>query len=103
MEFNMFCKSDSGNELGTTKASMNRTRKTNASAGPKKKYNEYKEFHQCELEAHICSAFMEKTGMEDTNGKWNAIKTLIHVVWLTHWVAALFPWWKSLMALDIVK
>jgi hypothetical protein len=46
---------------------------------------------------------MEKTGMEDTNGKWNAIKTLIHVVWLTHWVAALFPWWKSLMALDIVK
>ncbi|CAB3986486.1 hypothetical protein AC249_AIPGENE16794 [Paramuricea clavata] len=68
MEFNMFCKSDSGNELGTTKASMNRTRKTNASAGPGKKYNEYKEFHQCELEAHICSAFMEMTGMEDTNG-----------------------------------
>jgi hypothetical protein len=39
MEFNMFCKSDSGNELGTTKASMNRTRKTNASAGPKKKFS----------------------------------------------------------------
>ena len=68
MEFNMFCKSDSGNDIGTTKASMNRTRKTNASAGPKKKYNEYKELHQCELEAHICSAFMEMTGMEDTTG-----------------------------------
>ena len=68
MEFNMFCKSDSGNDIGTTKASMNKTRKTNASAGPKKKYNEYKELHQCELEAHICSAFMEMTGMEDTNG-----------------------------------
>ena len=55
--------------MGTTKASMNRTQKTNAPAGPKKKYNEYKEFHQCELEADICSAFIEMTEMEDTNGK----------------------------------
>ena len=58
----MFHKSDSGSELGTTKASMNRTRKTNTSAGPKKKY-EYKEFHQCELEGHICAAFAEMSQM----------------------------------------
>ena len=32
----MFHKSESGSELGTIKASMNRTRKTNASTGPKK-------------------------------------------------------------------
>lgn len=64
----MFHKSDSGSELGTTKASMNRTRKTNASAGPKKKYNEYKEFHQCELEGHICAAFLEMSGMTKVDG-----------------------------------
>lgn len=68
MEFEMFYKSDSGSELGTTKASMNRTRKTNASAGPKKKYNEYKEFHQCELEGHICAAFAEMSQMAKADG-----------------------------------
>ena len=51
----MFYKSDSVSELGTTKASKNRTRKTNASAGPKKKYNEYKEFHQCKAgRSYLC-------------------------------------------------
>ena len=45
------------------KASMNRTRKTNASAGTKKNYNAYKEFDQCEVEAHICASFMEFAGM----------------------------------------
>lgn len=68
MEFKMFHKSDSGSELGTTKASINRTRKTNASAGPKRKYNEYKEFHQCELEGHICAAFLEMSGMTKVDG-----------------------------------
>ena len=33
----MFYKPCSGPELGTTKASMNKTRKTKASAGPKTK------------------------------------------------------------------
>ena len=42
---------------------MNRTRKTNASAGTKKNYNAYKEFDQCEVEAHICASFMEFAGM----------------------------------------
>ena len=64
----MFYKSDSGSEVGTTKASMNRTRKTNASAGPKRKYNEYKDFHQCELEGHICAAFLEMSGMVKADG-----------------------------------
>lgn len=68
MEFEMFHKSDSGSELGTTKASMNQTRKTNASAGPKKKYNEYKDFHQCELEGHICAAFAEMSQMAKADG-----------------------------------
>ena len=64
----MFHKSDSGSQLGTTKASMNRTRKTNASAGPHKKYNEYKEFHQCKLEGHICAAFAEMSQVAKANG-----------------------------------
>lgn len=64
----MFYKADSVAELGTTKASMNRTRKTNATAGPHKKYNEYKEFHQREVEAHICASFMEMSGMVDPSG-----------------------------------
>ena len=68
MEYEMFYKSDSGGELGTTKASMNRSRKTNASGGPKAKYNEYKDFHQCEVEGHICAAFLEMSGMANANG-----------------------------------
>ena len=68
LEFKMFHKSNSGSELGTTKASINRTRKTNASAGPKKKYNKYKDFHQCELEGHICAAFLEMSGMVKADG-----------------------------------
>ena len=68
MEFEMFYKSDSGSEFGTTKASMSRTCKTNASAGLEKKYNEYKEFHHCELEDHICAAFAEMSQMAKADG-----------------------------------
>lgn len=71
MEFEMFYKPCSGPELGTTKASMNRTRKTNASGGPKIKYNEYTDFHQCEVEGHICAGFMEMSGMTKANGMHN--------------------------------
>ena len=67
----MFYKPCSGPELGTTKASMNRTRKTNASGGPKIKYNEYTDFHQCEVEGHICAGFMEMSGMTKANGMHN--------------------------------
>ncbi|XP_028408226.1 uncharacterized protein LOC114530810 [Dendronephthya gigantea] len=42
---------------------MNRTGKTNASKGVENHYNEYKEFHLCETEAHICASFMEMCGM----------------------------------------
>ncbi|CAB3998267.1 hypothetical protein AC249_AIPGENE23165, partial [Paramuricea clavata] len=47
---------------------MNRTGKTNAAAGPKKKYNEYKEFHTCEVAAHICTSFMQMAGMKNSEG-----------------------------------
>jgi hypothetical protein len=66
----MFYKSESGSEKGTTRASLNRTGKTNAASGPKKKYNEYKEFHQCEVEGHVCAAFMEMSGMTKPDGKF---------------------------------
>ena len=41
---------------------MNRTGKTTASKGIDKTYNEYKEFHEREVEAHICAAFMQALG-----------------------------------------
>lgn len=59
----MFCKDESAGELGTTKASITRTRKTTVSSGPHNKYNEYKDFHECELEGDICAAFLEMSGM----------------------------------------
>ena len=27
------------------------------------KYNEYKDFHECEVDVHICAAFLEMSGM----------------------------------------
>ena len=47
---------------------MNRTTKTNAAKGIKTHYNEYKEFHKCEVEAHICASFMEMSGMSTMEG-----------------------------------
>ena len=80
----MFYKEESAGELGTTKASINRTRKTNASHGPRKKYNEYKDFHECELEGHICAAFLEMSGMTKVDGmdlfkKITILLSLIHI------------------------
>lgn len=63
IEFSRFVRHSSGGEVGTTRSSMNRTGKTTAAKGVEKKYNEYKEFHDREVEAHICAAFMEMSGM----------------------------------------
>ena len=48
---------------------MNRTGKTNASKGVENNYNDYKEFHLREIEAHICASFMEMSGMLNMEGK----------------------------------
>jgi hypothetical protein len=68
IEFNMFVKSESVKEVGTTRASMNRVGKIRAAQGVKKHYNEYKDFHSCEIQAHICASFMEMAKMKDING-----------------------------------
>lgn len=68
VEFNTFVDHTSSAEVGTTRASINRTGKTNAAKGVSSNYNEYKEFHQCEVEAHICASFMEMSGMSTMDG-----------------------------------
>ena len=45
-------KNSSAAEIGTSRASMNRTVKTTAAKGVHDHYNEYKEFHEREVEAH---------------------------------------------------
>ena len=64
----MFVNHSSAAEVGTSKASINRTGKTNASKGVENNYNEYSEFHARETEAHICASFMEMTGMNKITG-----------------------------------
>ena len=64
----MFVNDSSSKEIGTTRASMNRTAKTNAAKGVENHYNEYKEFHKCEVEGHICAAFMQLNGMKTMEG-----------------------------------
>ena len=49
----MFVKAESASEAGTSRASMNRTEKFNAAKGVQSNYNEYKDFHSREAEAHI--------------------------------------------------
>ena len=49
---------------------MNRTNKTNASKGVENHYNDNKNFHQCEVEAHICALFMKMSGMSSMDGKF---------------------------------
>jgi hypothetical protein len=56
-------KNSSAGELGTTRSNLNRTGKTTAAQGIDKKYNEYKEFNDREVEAHICAVFMEMSDM----------------------------------------
>jgi hypothetical protein len=68
LEFDTFVRDSSSKEVGTTRASINRTGKTNASKGVDNHYNEYKEFHKCEVQGHICAAFMEMYGMKKMEG-----------------------------------
>ena len=49
---------------------MNRIFKTNAAKGVNKHYNEYKEFHAREVEAHVCASFMAMSGMTTFDGKY---------------------------------
>lgn len=70
VEYDTFVDNASAGEVGTSRASMNRTKKTNASKGVESHYNEYKEFHNCEVEGHILAAFMELSGMSKLEGIW---------------------------------
>jgi len=69
------CTSKSATEVGTSAASIKRTGKTNARKGVHSNYNEYKEFHEREVEAHICAAFMEMSSMSKLEGKQPFIMT----------------------------
>lgn len=64
----MFVKAESAGEVGTSRASMNRTGKFNAAKGVQSNYNEYKDFHSREVEGHICASFMEMCGMSKVEG-----------------------------------
>ena len=68
-EFKMFVNHSSAAEIGTTRASINRTGKTYAAKGVENHYNEYSEFHAREVEAHICASFMAMIEMEKISGK----------------------------------
>ena len=59
-------KDESAAEIGT-RASINRSGKTNAGKGAKD-YNAYKDFHDREIEAHRLASFMTFAGMSDFNG-----------------------------------
>lgn len=75
----MFVNHSSAAEIGTTRASIDRTGKTNAAKGVENHYNEYSEFHARETEAHICASFMEMTGMQTISGK--KLKQSIHTLY----------------------
>lgn len=64
----MFVNHSSAAEVGTSRASINRTGKSNAAKGVENYYNKYSEFHARETEAHICASFMEMTGMTKITG-----------------------------------
>ena len=65
----MFVKAESAGEVGTSRASMKRTEKFNAAKGVQSNYNEFKDFHSREVEAHIfCASFMEMFGMSKVEG-----------------------------------
>ena len=48
---------------------MNRTGKTRAAQGVEKHYNEYKDFHQAEIEAHISASFIDMINLKQMNGR----------------------------------
>ena len=64
----MFVNHSSAAEEGTSRASINRTGKTNASKGVENYFNESSEFHAREIEAHICASFMEMMGINNITG-----------------------------------
>jgi hypothetical protein len=66
-------KNSSSAELGTSRASMNRTGKTTAAKGVHSNYNEYKEFHEREVEAHMCCSFMQMIGMSKLDGMLSSL------------------------------
>ena len=71
MESSKFVKNSSSAEIGTSRASMNRTGKTTAAKGVHNNYNEYKEFHEREIEPHICASFMQMVGMKKFDGLYH--------------------------------
>lgn len=64
----MFVNHSSAAEVGTSRASINRTGTTNATKGVKNHFNEYSEFHKREIEAHPCASFLEMMGMNNITG-----------------------------------
>ena len=58
---------------------MNRIFKTNAAKGVNKHYNEYKEFHAREVEAHVCASFMAMSGMTTFDGKYRYTQSNLHL------------------------
>ena len=71
----MFVNHSSAAEIGTTRASFNRTGKTNATKGVENNYNEYSE-------ARIWASFMEMTGMQTVSAKKlkQSIQFTIHYI-----------------------
>lgn len=66
----MFVTDTSGKDIGTSRAIMNRTGKSRAAQGVNSHYNEYKDFDQKEVEAHICASFMEMLDMTMLDGEY---------------------------------
>ena len=64
----MFVNHSSAAEVGTSRASINRTGTTNATKDVKNHFNEYSEFHKREIEAHLYASFMEMMGMNNITG-----------------------------------
>lgn len=58
---------------------MNRTGKTNASKGVKTNYNDYKDFHNSEIEGHTLAGFMEKSRMSNFEGVYTLVNMVIHL------------------------
>ena len=69
IENKIFLKDESAAEVGTTRASINRSGKTNAKKGADD-YNAYKEFHEREIEGHVIAAFTVHCGMQSMQGTY---------------------------------
>ena len=64
----MFVNHSSAAEVATSRASINRTGKTNATKGVENHFNEHSGFQKREIEAHLCASFMEMMGMNNITG-----------------------------------